>query len=39
MSNPRYITLAVVVGLFLLTGIAFGQWPDAYQQSMFAMTE
>ena len=39
MSNLRYMTVAVVAALFLFTGIAFGQWPDDYQQSMFVMTE
>ena len=39
MSNPRYMTTAVVAALFLFTGIVFGQWPDDYQQSMFLMTE
>ena len=39
MSNPRYMTVAVVAALFLFTGIAFGQWPDDNQQSMFVMTE
>ena len=39
MSNPRYVTVAVVAALFLFTGIAFGQWTDHYQQSTFVMTE
>ena len=39
MSNPRYMTVAVAAALFLFTGIAFGQWSDDYQQSMFVMTE
>ena len=39
MSNPRYVTVAVVAALFLFTGIAFGQWPDDYQQSTFVMAE
>ena len=29
MKSPKFITVAVVAALFLFTGIAFGQWPEA----------
>jgi len=39
MSNPTYITLAVVATLFLFTGIAFGQWPSDYERSAHVTTD
>ena len=39
MNNPKYITVAVVVALFLFTGIAFGQWPDGLQQATVVTAE
>jgi len=29
VKSPKFITVAVVAALFLFTGIAFGQWPEA----------